>query len=361
MIFDHQKWMAIAVAGCLLVPTVAAAQQGADEGFDEPADEQALAESDDRPWSVSGSASLYAYQGLFVSVANDTEFAGQVDDGSGAFSMAVLASSVSPSYQWEDFTFSGQLGYTQFLTAAGGINEPYEGRFQDVGLAATHAGYTHEGSGISITPTLGVGLPTSTRSRRMTMIASTSLGARFSRMFFDRLHVAYGITGSRTFHRYTSPVVNISEIGEENALYRTDGAEAVEPGRLAVAGINTPWGLVHSLAANMSFTDRLSASISYGLSTGWSYNVAQDDEFASEYQCSGRCAGRSANGRGVQVASSSIIVDWVVNENLGVSGGIGTVQPPKSADNQRYNFPFWNFSRPAANYSSFTVGVTGRY
>ncbi len=367
MIRKNKIPVALAAVLLLCIPTTASAQDGVDavdegaEGAEDLVAEELEAGDDERPWSVSGSSTLYAYQGLFVSVANDSQYAGEVDDGSGAYNLAVLVSTIDPSYQWGDFTFAGQIRYDQNLTAAGGINEPYEGRFQDINFSAAHSGYSHEGTGITVAPSFGLALPTSSRARAMTMIASTSLGARLSRTFFDNLTLSYGLTGSRTFHRYTSPVMNIDEVGEENAHFRSDGAEAVEPGRFAVAGINTPWGLVHSLAANMAFSDRLTTTISFGLSTGWSYNVARDDEYASEYQCSGRCAGRSANGRSAQLSSGSVVVDYTLNDNLDISAGIGSVQPPKKANNQSYNFPFWNFSGAAANYSSLSLGVTGSY
>lgn len=360
MTWNANVVVAACVAGLLMIPSVAMAQDApADDAAEDVADEPAEAE-DDKPWAIDGQVSINAYQGLLASPSNDTEFADDIDDGSGAYDVAYMLTSITPSYQWRDFTFSGEVAYLQYMTAAGGFNEPYEGRFQDISLAAEWAGISHDGTGFTISPSFELDLPTSSRAQAMTMLAHTSLGVNISRTFFDDLTLVYGITGSRIFHEYTSPVMNIDEVGEEAALYRTQGTEAVEPGRFAVGGINTKWGLVNSLAANFAINDRLSASVVYQLSSGWSYSVAEDDEYASERQCSGHCPGSSATGRTTEFGAGVLSLDYMANEHLSFGTSLTTLRTPRTADNKSYNFPFFD-STMAANSTYLTLSVSGSY
>ncbi len=339
---------------CLMVPTVVSAQETAEPELDEVVDEEETEEEEERrPWSVSGSMRMAVGQGTFVSLAEDSEHADDVQSGVGAYDRVRMSFAISPSYSWNDFRFSGDIAYSQNLTAGGGIIEPYEGRFQDIGLSASHAGYSHDGTGISISPSFSASLPASARSRAMTTIVATNLGASISRNFFESLSLSYRLGISRNFHEFTSPVLDVNELGEDNALYRVDGAEAVEPGRMAVAGINTQWGMSHGVSASMSLSQSVRASANYGFQTGWTYKVTEEDELASERQCVGRCSGQSMSG--------GLSVSYSVSPSLSFSGGLSTMQAPKTADQKSYNFPFWNFSGAASNASSITFGLNGSY
>lgn len=355
----NARALAAAVAAIyLMVPAVVSGQAmpGPEEMADQSDDsveEEMDGEDEARPWSVSASMRMGVGQGTFVSLAEDSEHADEVQSGAGAYDRVSMSFAVSPSYTWNDFSFSGDVAYSQFLTAGGGSIEPYEGRFQDIGLSAGHSGYTHEGMGITIAPSFSASLPASARSRAMTTIVSTSLGTSISRNFFDSLTLGYRIGVSRNFHEYTSPVMDVDKIGEDNALFRVDGAESIEPGRMAVAGINTQWGMSHGVSASVMFSPQVMAMANYGLQTGWTYNVTEDDEFTSERQCVGRCSG--------QMSSGAVMLNYIVSPNLSFSGGISTQQSPKTADQKSYNFPFWNFSGGASNASSLTIGLSGSY
>ncbi len=370
MTWNAKPLAAASLAVLLMTPAIASAQDAPDvmddsvdtteDEVDTEVGEEAEDEVDDRPWAVSGTVSMNAYQGLLASPSNDTEFAGEIDDGSGAYNIAYMLTSVEPSYRWREFDFSADIAYLQYLTAAGGFNESYEGRFQDISLTAEWDGYSHDGTGISVSPSFDLALPTSSRARAMTMLASTSLGVNVTRTFFDDLTLVYGLTGSRVFHEYTSPVMNVEEVGDEGAIYRTGGTEAVEPGRFAVDGINTQWGLVNSLGAMFAITEKLNATVMYQHSAGWSYSITEDDEYASERQCTGRCPGRSANGRSAELGAGMLSLSYAASPNLAITSALTTMRAPRTADNKSYNFPFWD-SNMASNASYLTLSFTGSY
>ena len=353
-------WIGLLTACFLSVPATALAQGPGDmdpAGVDET-DELDDDDDEDRPWRLGGGIRMMVGQGTFVSPANDTEFADEVHDGSGAYNRVSMLFAVNSSYQWNNFEFSGEIGFSQNLTAAGGSTRPYEGRLQDFELGASYGGeegYEIGDTGISVSPSIGMDLPTSTASRTRTMLASLSAGASISRTFFDRLSLSYSLGGSRTFHQHPNPVLDEEEIrGEDDfgsPLYRADGTEAVGPGRFAIGQVNTEWGMSHGIGAQVMFSERVMAGANYALQTGWSYPVAGDDEFAHERQCSGRCPG--------QLSMGGVMVNYLFNENIMINAGLNTRQRPKTADNKSFNFPFWNFNGAARNASMINVGVMG--
>lgn len=325
-----------------------------DENIDDELDDLLGKEEDDKPWSLGASLGFSVGQGTFVSVANDTQWADQVGDASRAYDRVSMRFGVSGSYRVQDFSFSGSLGFSQGLTANNGINGSYETRLGDLGLSAGWKGWSFESTGISLTPSLSVALPTGRTSQVSTMLLSTSVGLSLSKTFFKRLTLGASLGGSRTFHRYTSPVIDIDDIGEANAIYRYDGSEAVEPGRFAVGGINTPYSLTTGLSASMRFPHKISLSIGYNLSTAWSYRVNESDEFSSQYECRGvRCAGQGAAG---SVSLSYKVTDW-----LGASLSARTFGGPRTPDQRSLVFPFWNFNGAATNQSTIGLGFNGSY
>lgn len=327
---------------------------------DDDTDSDAESDEDEREWSVGGGIRTMIGQGTFVSPTNDTDYAGEVDSGAGAFDRVMMNFSVSGDYTWNDIAFDAGIGFTQALTpGGGGGTRPYEGRLQDLELGVGYAG--EDGleigdTGIRVSPSFGMSLPTSTSSRTMTLLTSLSGGVGISKRFFGKLGLSYRIGGSRAFHRYTSPVMQEDDIQDDefsSRLFRPDGSEDLGAGRFAVGRVNTQWGMSHTLSAQVMFSPKVMAMANYSISTNWSYPVTEDDEYASELQCTGYCAG--------QMSMGMIMVNYVMSENVMIMGGLTTTQSPKTADNKTFNFPFWNFDRPAANSSMLTIGVNGSY
>ncbi|MFU8804688.1 MAG: hypothetical protein ACNA8W_12815 [Bradymonadaceae bacterium] len=367
------KWsIGALVAGFLLIGSspVAAQDDMVDPGVDmvDPADEitadMALEdELDDvladepgeegKAWNVSGLIRTGIGQGTFAQTSNDTEWEGEIESGAGAFNRVNMLFALTPSYSLGDFSFSGTIAVVQWLTAGGGMNAPYETRLQDTSLSAGWSGHTFESSKIRVAPSVTLTLPTSTLSRTQTLIADTSASVGISRNFFERLTLSYGLAGGKSFHQYTTPVVNIERIGMENALYRPGGAEDIEPGRIAIGGYNSEYMVGNSLSAGMRLWGDFSASASYGLYTYWTYRTPDADEFTNERSCTGRCT--------AQITSNVLALSYKVNDWMGLQGRLMTQQPPKTADNKSFRFPFWNFTGAAANYSYLQFAVSGTY
>ena len=364
----------LALTAALAIPAAATAQQipgaGPDDTTlpDETLDEDELDElmdedvEDERPWSVSMSLRSMVGQGTFVSPANDSEWAGQVDDGSGAYNRWNLVYNLAPSYQIGDFRLGLSLSWVQWLTEGGGVgatsisggaNRAREFRFQDVTGSVGWKSYTQENFGVTITPGLSVRLPGSVASRNQSLIADVSGSLSFTRQFMDDLTLTAGVSGSQAFHEFTSAVVDVEAVGVDNALFRPGGAEDVAPGRFAIGGLNTKYALVTSLSASLSLPSDFSASMSYSMNSFWTYRLENAEEFSGEHV-------RGDRGF-AQVTASSLGVSYRVNQWASTSLSFVTLQPPKTSDNSSYRFPFWNFSSPASNYSSVNFAVTGTY
>lgn len=333
-----------------------AAEEAVDEVEDEAWAEKDDEEEDSKDWSVTGSVRMNVGQGTFARVSNDSQWAGEVDDGRGFQSRVSMNFSVTPSYKWKDFTLSSTLSFQQWLTQGGGFNAPYEGRFGDIGLNASGSwkGWTIEQLGdLRIAPRASLNIPVirSAMTRTTTYRGSVGGGLNISKNFFKKLTLSYGLSGSLSHYDSTSPIVDISRIGEENALYRAEGAEAVAPGYIAIGGVNSPWSLNNSLSANFRIGD-VSATVTYAYSRRWSYNVTQDDEYSTDIQCAGVCSGDSMRG--------GISLGYRVNDWLNLSGGLSSGGSPKTADQRSFNFPFWNFNS-AVGPSSLNIGVSGTY
>lgn len=367
---SHRTWFALLVAG-LLVPATASAQDVAPdntEALNSPADDdgdpaaiEALeeadatiedaAEKDGKDWSISASLGSTIGQGTFVDPANDSEWAGLVDDGDNAYDRVNLSLSLRPAYSFGDYSVSGSFGAVQWLTAGGGANEPGEFRIQDVGLSGGWAGYTIPVIDTQVGAGLSLQLPTSTFSRALNLIVGTSVSGSLSKTFFERLTLSYSLSVGKDFHEREDLTVDAEDVGVENVLFRS--GEAVGGGQYAIGGVLTEWALVNGVSANVKIWEKLSGSVSYALIDSWTYDWENDDSFTAPLADTGR-------GHG-QATSTGISLSYPVWEHISLSGGIATSQQPKTDDQKSFRFPFWNFDGAARNASAIRLSVTGTY
>lgn len=313
-------------------------------------------DEDGKPWAVSANLSTAIGQGTFVNVEPDPAYTDDVEDPSNAYDRWNLAFSLSPSYDFGDYlSVSANVAWTQQMLAGGGINEPNELRFQDVGLDLSWPGYTFKTVPVSVDAGLSFSFPTSDTSQTASLIVGTSLGGSVSYKLFDTVTLSYNTSVGKDFHEYTSPVLDDEEIGAENSLWRAGGSERVGAGLLAIDGVNTEWAWSNGISASFPVWDELRFSAAYTFSTYWTYDVLRRDEFSSEYAEDGRGVGQSV--------MTSVTLSYPIPgvDGLSVSSGIRTSQQAKTDDNRSYNFPFWNVDGAAANASQIRASVRYTY
>lgn len=343
--------------------------QSADEALEEEEEEEEASKKD---WNVSGTIRLGVGQGTFVDPANDTEFADEVGPGSNAFDLASLSFLLGGSYTFlDDFSASISLAAVQFLTDGGGLftsgrtggaNAPREFRFQDIGLGVGWSGYSFGDTGLRVASEIGTSIPTSAYSRTLTQLFDLSAGASLSYTIFDgALAFTYGLSGAKFFHEVETPTVDDEEVGAENVLNRAGDSASLGDGITSIGGVNVEWALSNSLGANLKLWYDLSFSLQYGLTTFWTYAQDNDDEFTAE---------DADPGRGVaQLTTTAMTLSYPLKpvsealslESFSLALGTYTAISPKTADNESFNFPFWNFSGAASNRSQIRFSVSAVY
>ncbi len=312
----------------------------------------------DRNWTFSAFVQTSISQGNFVSPSNDTELSEEVGDGSNAFGLINMAYGVSPSYTVGDFIISGSVNWTTWLSQGGDFtsNEPGQTRISDTTFDVFWLGHTFESTGTNINLDGGFSLPTSQLSRYTSMIVDTFLSASVRQPVLGRrLFLIGSLSGGKTFHRFTSPVLDSKTAGgdfNENVLFRANGAEDLGDGLVAIDGRNTEYSLSTSVAANIIvIPGTLNASMGYGFTNFWSYaaGIGERDDLTNPNADTGRGIGQFASGR--------IGLTYQLPPNFFISAGVRSAQAPKTSDNASFRFPFWNFTGAAANFSSIFASV----
>jgi len=340
-------------------------EEDADE--DEEADEE-----DDRKWSISLGATTRIGQGTFY----DPEDTGEIEtrcqvglseescDPKNAFDRWANFYSISPGYQIsDDFSLSASWSFRHWLTAGGNINRVNEVRISDISLGLGWAGHTFDKTNTSISGGLGLGIPISRLSRQTSQILDTSASFSVRQRLVEKVSLGLSVSGGRTFHRYTSPVADLTQIGdggdegiEGGPLFRPNGAEDLGDNLVAIGGRNTQHFVSGGLSLSVPVIKKMRASMSYRYSTFWSYKAEipteGDDPLRAEYAQTDR--------RGDAV-SGSIGLSYSLPKNLGLRLSLSTSQSPKTSDQRSYRFPFWNFEYPAANRSAVSLGLSYSY
>lgn len=223
----------------------------------------------------------------------------------------------------------------------------------DTSLALNHMRlFTIPGVGISVRGGVSVAFPTSPQSQYRSLYFSSRGSLSMSKVL-GPVYLAYGVSFSKNFNRYTSPVVDKSEVGDHVVLAHFDGNEQLTTDLVSTGGNNTNFGVGNQLLVSWNITDQISLAAMYGLNHSWTYNTYEDDELAGEY---------ADAGRGMRDSQMGILdVTYMVNKHLSLSLGTQTMVAPKSANNEDFIFPFLNFSNNYRNNSSVYLSVGGRY
>jgi hypothetical protein len=238
-------------------------------------------------------------------------------------------------------------GFYKYLTQYGGLNGLNEARINDLTLAwSTGPIYVIPRADISISGSVGLVAPLSRMSRTTTLRTAISPSLSLSRSF-GNFSVGASIGGSKRFHRFTSSVV---DAGDVEALRREGGAEDISANLVAIAGVNSEWSFSTGLNMSYRWFKGFTTSLAWNYGRSWAYDVtpSQCDDLSSPFA---RCDGRIARDQMV----GAISVNYAFRDYFSVGASATTAQQPKTADNRRINFPFWDLNTPGLLYT--TLGV----
>ncbi len=318
-------------------------------------DETEEAEEDAKDWSVSARLATGIGQGTFVNVAPDPEYVDIVEDPSNAYDRWNMSFSLRPSYTIMDLvSVTASVAWTQQMLAGGGINEPNELRFQDVGLDASWVGHTFESVPVSVDGGVSFAFPTSAQSQTATLVVGTSLNGGISYTVFDKLRLRYDLSLGKDFHENTSPVGTDDVAGIDNLIWRAGGSERVSGG-VVLEGVNSEYALSNGFSASLPVWDKLRFAVSYTLTTYWTYDAKRTDDPTLTNPV-------ADTGRGVaQGVSSSVSLSYPFLDYFSGSVALRNSTQPKTNDNRSFNFPFWNVDGAAANASQLQFAVSATY
>jgi hypothetical protein len=263
---------------------------------------------------------------------------------------------VGLSYSLTDLmSVSASGSLSKFVTPHGSTRQ-YEARFGDVYLGFNHGSlYTIPVAEINISGGISAALPTSDFSRFMGQY--TSLGANLSlSRTVGRFTFSYAFSTSKNFNRYTSVVFN-PERYEADALVRGTGAENISDTRVAIAtGILPEWNVSNSLRMAVRLPANFGASLGFTLSDSFTYaddSLSADDELQSEFAVLGR--GHS------QTAVGSISASYRFLNRFSTNLSFSTAAPPKTNDNGRFRFPFWDTQSGNLQYTAVSLSLNVNY
>lgn len=256
---------------------------------------------------------------------------------------------VAPSYSWEGFNFSLSISASTEYTDSDSATYENQILFSDLMLSVSKSLVDLSKYDMGLTGSLKFGLPTSLVSQMATLYLSATASVSLSKTFFKHLTVSYSLSGKKNFHEYQSPVIKEDDLRDFETYARGGGDELLEKSLTATGRNNVSFSITNSLALSYSFTDTLSLSLSYAYSVGFIYKTFEKDEYTSEYADTGR-AYRDLTIGGIDVS-------YKINGMFSVSGGVTTAQLPKTADNESFRFPFYNFSELADNMSTFYIDL----
>lgn len=217
-------------------------------------------------------------------------------------------------------------------------------RYDD--LAHWKRGHLRFGAGLTITT------PTSLLSRFQTKLFGLGLSTATRWEPLEWLDVSWSLSLTKNFNRYRTAVLRDGAF-DIAPPSRAGGAEVVAEGRTATDLGVTSFLVGNAISLDFSFLKRFSASIGWELVHAFSYNRYPKDALAADAADAGR--GRSD----VMAASLELGVDLI--EHLSVAVGTLVQQAPKSLDNKRFRFPFWDTSNGADNRQIFYLDLTGTF
>jgi len=303
--------------------------------------------------SISLGAGMNFGSSTFVPITDSTRY---VRDP-----MVDWSLSISPAYTFADSTrIFAAASLSQELTKSDGDDAPNTLLFGDINLGVGRPIYQFE-NGPRISGQLSTRIPVSTSSRVDTLITTIGAGLNAG-MGFGKFGLNLGTGFRKNFHRYTHPTRDAST---GRSLTTRDGLviEDVVTGLSRIGGSelqgntyfdgesnNTSAVLSGTLGLSYSPLDWLSLSISYGLSTAWTYEDYALDSSSSPYASEG-------HGRH-DAQTGTLSANMRASDKLSFGLGMATAGAVFSADNKSYRFPFYAFEGAESNLTTFFVNAT---
>lgn len=314
------------------------------------------------PGSTLTDEPSFAGSGFRVGVTLDHSVGQGTFENAEYFASVGGALVISPSY---GFKLRGvSLGASANMSASYEYTPPDNptGRhwgYSDIGLGlSAPAVFTDKFTGISLTPSIGASLPISIESRWRGVISSLSARLSASRAF-GKFHVGGSFGASKTLLAELTRTISDGERSRRDDAQNLIFVCRNDTFNCGLAGVPTAWAMSGGVSGSYSPIDKLGISVGLNLSKGLKYGMPIDEYSSKAIDSNGNLV---VTGQGMSdMMVGSIGVSYQLTDAIGASLSMGTAQPPKSADNQRFRFPFYAFEGQELSHTSYSFALSGTY
>lgn len=263
----------------------------------------------------------------------------------------------------DQLSASLSAGFSWCLNKNCGLVEPGEIRFSDMGLSLSAPGfYEIPRVGISIGSSIGFTIPTSQLSRAQNLYTTISPSVSLSRGF-GPFSLSYSFGFSKNFNRYRVIVQENTRGFEREVLIREGGAENFGQNLVEPSGYLGEWSTSHSLSAGLSLKN-VRLSLGWSFADAWTYRTDLDaPDSLGNIDVLDPNPENERRGHS-QFMSGSLGISYTLpvwEDRISLSGTMATSGPPKTADNRRVRFPFYDTQSANLAYTSLRFGLSIRY
>ncbi len=220
--------------------------------------------------------------------------------------------------------------------------------------------YKNEFTGITISPSMGVLIPTTPESWQAGLITNLSVGVALARPV-GRFNFALTANGSRGFHKTGASQVPSQQSGateQINSFSARKSALGKDESFVGFSAWNTAWAF--NVGGNISVqpTDELSFVVGYTYSRSWKYYgqpIGPDETLPANAKYGAGQAERT---------STVIAANYQLTDHYGISLSASTLQTPRSGamgGAGYFRFPFWAINNAADNATNLSLTFSASY
>lgn len=227
-----------------------------------------------------------------------------------------------------------------------------------LGLSAPSI-YKNGFTGISISPTIGVLIPTTPESWQAGLITNLSAGLALARAA-GRFNFALTTNGSRGFHLTGSSQVRAQPTGAATQLQTfsarksASGTNEVYVGEF---GNNTAWSFNVGGTVSLQATDALSFVVGYTYGRSWRYA-------APAFRPDERKPDNAKLDAQSERTSTVVAANYQLTDHFGISLSASTLQTPRAGaggETGYFRFPFWAVDNAEDNATAISFTFSAAY
>lgn len=256
---------------------------------------------------------------------------------------------------------AGWLGYYELTLPDDGSGRRFAPWDIRPSLAAPNL-WTEKHTGIALSPSVGLTIPSSIESVHATLITALSAGVSATKKL-GPFGLRLSVNGSRSFYALPfNPTWAQTAPANEPTIFIGRVGETF----INTAGMNPAWTLISGAGVTWSPTKAISVAVGYTYLNVWKYAAADShDQYTPQaLDSNGGPVAREGMGRSDRVIGT-IAVSYAINDHFGVDLSMFTAQAPLIKDNHTGlytpRFPWLAYGQLADNASSVSFGLSGNF